>query len=115
MLSFNFLAVQDLNSLSDLYPPGMLVRCTVTSVGKTMDGHQSVKLSINPKDVNKALNTTALRSGMVGVLGSPHFGDHSLPCVNSVLSLHAIKARICAFSCVIDLGRKCGVMGRAQN
>uniref|UniRef100_A0A8C3PDN6 Protein RRP5 homolog n=1 Tax=Chrysemys picta bellii TaxID=8478 RepID=A0A8C3PDN6_CHRPI len=57
--------LEDLNSLSDLYPPGMLVRCTVTSVGKTMDGHQSVKLSINPKDVNKALNTTALRSGML--------------------------------------------------
>uniref|UniRef100_A0A8C4WBQ8 Protein RRP5 homolog n=1 Tax=Gopherus evgoodei TaxID=1825980 RepID=A0A8C4WBQ8_9SAUR len=57
--------LEDLNSLSDLYPPGMLVRCTVTSMGKTMDGHQSVKLSINPKDVNKALNTTALRSGML--------------------------------------------------
>ncbi|CAM4595886.1 protein RRP5 homolog isoform X2 [Caretta caretta] len=57
--------LEDLNSLSDLYPPGMLIRCTVTSVGKTMDGHQSVKLSINPKDVNKALNTTALRSGML--------------------------------------------------
>uniref|UniRef100_A0A452J1I0 Protein RRP5 homolog n=1 Tax=Gopherus agassizii TaxID=38772 RepID=A0A452J1I0_9SAUR len=57
--------LEDLNSLSDLYPPGMLVRCTVTSMGKTMGGHQSVKLSINPKDVNKALNTTALRSGML--------------------------------------------------
>uniref|UniRef100_A0A8C3T7Q7 Protein RRP5 homolog n=1 Tax=Chelydra serpentina TaxID=8475 RepID=A0A8C3T7Q7_CHESE len=57
--------LEDLNSLSDLYPPGMLVRCSVTSMGKTMDGHQSIKLSINPKDVNKALNTTALRSGML--------------------------------------------------
>ncbi|KAM9134322.1 protein RRP5 homolog isoform 2-T4 [Pangshura tecta] len=57
--------LEDLNSLSDLYPPGMLVRCTVTSVGKTMDGHRSIKLSINPRDVNKALNTTALRSGML--------------------------------------------------
>uniref|UniRef100_A0A7M4F194 Protein RRP5 homolog n=2 Tax=Crocodylus porosus TaxID=8502 RepID=A0A7M4F194_CROPO len=55
----------DLNSLSDLYPPGMLVRCAVTSLQKTTDGHQSVKLSINPKDVNKALNTLALRSGML--------------------------------------------------
>uniref|UniRef100_A0A8C8RBW1 Programmed cell death 11 n=1 Tax=Pelusios castaneus TaxID=367368 RepID=A0A8C8RBW1_9SAUR len=67
--------LEDLNSLSDLYPPGMLVRCTVTSVEKTVDGHQSVKLSINPKDVNKAVNNTAVRAGMVGVLGSPHFGD----------------------------------------
>uniref|UniRef100_A0A7M4F1A3 Protein RRP5 homolog n=1 Tax=Crocodylus porosus TaxID=8502 RepID=A0A7M4F1A3_CROPO len=57
--------VEDLNSLSDLYPPGMLVRCAVTSLQKTTDGHQSVKLSINPKDVNKALNTLALRSGML--------------------------------------------------
>ncbi|XP_006273719.2 protein RRP5 homolog [Alligator mississippiensis] len=57
--------LEDLNSLSDLYPPGMLVRCAVTSLQKTIDGHQSVKLSINPKDVNKALNTLALRSGML--------------------------------------------------
>uniref|UniRef100_A0A8C8RCH1 Protein RRP5 homolog n=1 Tax=Pelusios castaneus TaxID=367368 RepID=A0A8C8RCH1_9SAUR len=57
--------LEDLNSLSDLYPPGMLVRCTVTSVEKTVDGHQSVKLSINPKDVNKAVNNTAVRAGML--------------------------------------------------
>nr|XP_014427885.1 protein RRP5 homolog [Pelodiscus sinensis] len=57
--------LEDLNSLSDLYPPGMLVRCHVSSVEKTTEGRQSVKLSINPKDVNKALNPTALRSGML--------------------------------------------------
>ncbi|XP_015722403.1 protein RRP5 homolog isoform X3 [Coturnix japonica] len=57
--------LEDSNSLSDLYSPGMLVRCAVTSVEKSADGRRSIKLSINPKNVNKGLNASALTSGML--------------------------------------------------
>lgn len=57
--------LEDLNSLSDLYSPGMLVRCVVTSVEKSADGRRSIKLSINPKSVNKGLSASALTSGML--------------------------------------------------
>lgn len=67
-LSLDHLTGQDLNSLSDLYSPGMLVRCIVTSAEKSADGRRSIKLSINPKMVNKGLNTSALAQGMVCVL-----------------------------------------------
>ncbi|XP_053167847.1 protein RRP5 homolog [Hemicordylus capensis] len=55
----------DLNPLSDLFSPGMLLRCSVVSIEKTATGHQNIQLTINPKDVNKALNTAALRPGML--------------------------------------------------
>ncbi|OXB58266.1 hypothetical protein ASZ78_010460 [Callipepla squamata] len=57
--------LEDLNSLSDLYSPGMLVRCIVTSVERSANGRRSIKLSINPKNVNKGLNASALTSGML--------------------------------------------------
>ncbi|NXN36661.1 RRP5 protein, partial [Rhinoptilus africanus] len=57
--------LEDLNSLSDMYSPGTLVRCIVTSVEKSADGRRSIKLSINPKKVNKGLNASALASGML--------------------------------------------------
>ncbi|XP_053245269.1 protein RRP5 homolog isoform X1 [Podarcis raffonei] len=57
--------LEDLNSLSDLFTPGMLVRCAVVGVEKTTTGRQSIQLTINPKDVNKALNAATLRPGML--------------------------------------------------
>ncbi|XP_054839484.1 protein RRP5 homolog [Eublepharis macularius] len=57
--------VKDLSPLSDLFSPGMLLRCAVVGVNKGAEGHHSIQLSINPKDVNKALNTAALRTGML--------------------------------------------------
>ncbi|KAM6203268.1 protein RRP5 homolog [Sarcoramphus papa] len=57
--------LEDLNSLVDLYSPGTLVRCIVTSVEKSADGRRSIKLSIDPKKVNKGLNASALTSGML--------------------------------------------------
>ncbi|KAM9012126.1 protein RRP5 homolog isoform 1-T3 [Ara ararauna] len=57
--------VEDLNSLVDLYSPGTLVRCIVTTVEKSADGRRSIKLSIDPKKVNKGLNASALASGML--------------------------------------------------
>ncbi|XP_072335851.1 protein RRP5 homolog isoform X2 [Scyliorhinus torazame] len=56
---------EDLTALSDLYSAGMIVRCTVSELGKTKASHHSLKLSINPKDVNKALSAGALRAGML--------------------------------------------------
>uniref|UniRef100_A0A803VK95 Programmed cell death 11 n=1 Tax=Ficedula albicollis TaxID=59894 RepID=A0A803VK95_FICAL len=57
--------LEELNSLPDLFSPGTLVRCIVTSIEKSDDGRRSVKLSIDPKKVNKGLNSTALAAGML--------------------------------------------------
>uniref|UniRef100_A0A670XW31 Protein RRP5 homolog n=1 Tax=Pseudonaja textilis TaxID=8673 RepID=A0A670XW31_PSETE len=57
--------VQELNSLSDLFPPGMLVRCAVVGIEKNALGHQKIHLTINPKDINKGLNPTVLKAGML--------------------------------------------------
>ncbi|XP_042312708.1 protein RRP5 homolog isoform X1 [Sceloporus undulatus] len=57
--------LEDLNSLSDLFSPGMLVRCAVVSLEKTNTGRRSIQLTVNPKDVNKALNAAALKPGML--------------------------------------------------
>ncbi|NWJ03942.1 RRP5 protein, partial [Crypturellus undulatus] len=56
---------EDLNSLLDMYSPGTLVRCIVTSVEKSADGRRSIRLSINPKKVNKGLTAAALAAGML--------------------------------------------------
>nr|XP_035967408.1 protein RRP5 homolog [Halichoerus grypus] len=57
--------LKDLVSLPELFSPGMLVRCVVSSVGITERGKKSVKLSLNPKNVNEVLSAEALKPGMV--------------------------------------------------
>ncbi|KAM6185656.1 protein RRP5 homolog [Rhynchocyon petersi] len=57
--------VKDLVPLSELFSPGMLVRCVVRSVGTTERGKQSVKLSLNPRNVNRVLSAEALKPGML--------------------------------------------------
>ncbi|GAB1302513.1 Protein RRP5 homolog [Apodemus speciosus] len=57
--------LEDLLRLPELFSPGMLVRCVVSSLDVTESGKKSVKLSVNPKRVNKVLNAEALRPGMV--------------------------------------------------
>lgn len=57
--------IQDLLRLPELFSPGMLVRCVVSSLDVTESGKKSVKLSMNPKRVNKVLSAEALRPGMV--------------------------------------------------
>ncbi|XP_013924129.1 PREDICTED: protein RRP5 homolog isoform X1 [Thamnophis sirtalis] len=57
--------MEELNSLSDLFPPGMLVRCAVVGTEKNAMGHQKIHLTVNPKDVNKGLNPTVLKEGML--------------------------------------------------
>ena len=41
------------------------MRCVVSSVGITESGKKSVKLSLNPKNVNEVLSAEALKPGMV--------------------------------------------------
>lgn len=57
--------LKDLLRLPELFSPGMLVRCVVSCVGITERGKKSVKLSVNPKHVNKVLDAQALKPGML--------------------------------------------------
>lgn len=57
--------MQDLLRLPELFSLGMLVRCVVSSVSITEQGKKSVKLSLNPRNVNRVLSAEALKPGMV--------------------------------------------------
>ncbi|XP_023571395.1 protein RRP5 homolog isoform X2 [Octodon degus] len=57
--------LQDLLRLPELFSPGMLVRCVVSSVNITDKGKKSVKLSVNPRNVNRVLSAEALKPGML--------------------------------------------------
>uniref|UniRef100_A0A2K6G8A1 Protein RRP5 homolog n=1 Tax=Propithecus coquereli TaxID=379532 RepID=A0A2K6G8A1_PROCO len=57
--------LKDLLHLPELFSPGMLVRCVVNSVGITERGKRSVKLSLNPRNVNRVLSAEALKPGML--------------------------------------------------
>ncbi|XP_069720305.1 protein RRP5 homolog [Phaenicophaeus curvirostris] len=85
--------LEDLHSLSDMYSPGTLVRCIVTSVEKNADGRRSIKLSIDPKKVNKGLNASALASGMLlsGFVSSVE--DHGYLIDIGVSGTHAFLPR----------------------
>ncbi|KAM9282065.1 protein RRP5 homolog isoform 2-T2 [Cariama cristata] len=85
--------LEDLNSLSDMYSPGTLVRCIVTSVEKSADGRRSIKLSIDPKKVNKGLNASALALGMLlsGFVSSVE--DHGYLIDIGVSGTHAFLPR----------------------
>ncbi|XP_010131602.1 PREDICTED: protein RRP5 homolog [Buceros rhinoceros silvestris] len=85
--------LEDLNSLSDLYSPGTLVRCIVTSVEKSADGRRSIKLSVDPKKVNKGLSASALTSGMLlsGFVSSVE--DHGYLIDIGVSGTHAFLPR----------------------
>lgn len=65
---------QDLLRLPELFSPGMLVRCVVSSLDVTESGKKSVKLSVNPKRVNRVLSAEALRPGMVSIWSLPRRG-----------------------------------------
>ncbi|XP_036857188.1 protein RRP5 homolog [Manis javanica] len=56
---------KDLVCLPELFSPGMLVRCVVISLCITEGGKKSVKLSLNPKNVNEVLSAEALKPGML--------------------------------------------------
>ncbi|NWI94082.1 RRP5 protein, partial [Pitta sordida] len=80
---------EDLNSLSDMYSPGTLVRCIVTSVEKSDDGRRSIKLSIDPKKVNKGLNASALATGMLLSGSVSSVEDHGYLIDIGVIGTHA--------------------------
>lgn len=56
---------EDFFSLPHLFYPGMVIRCVVAKLDLTKGGSLSIKLSINPKLVNKMLSSGSLKAGMV--------------------------------------------------
>ncbi|XP_072477530.1 protein RRP5 homolog isoform X2 [Notamacropus eugenii] len=62
--------LEDLAPLSKLFQPGMLVRCVVSGLNSSSK-KKSIRLSLNPKDVNRALSPGALKPGML-LTGTVH-------------------------------------------
>ncbi|XP_066549502.1 protein RRP5 homolog [Amia ocellicauda] len=65
-------SLEDTLALPLLFPPGMVLRCVVFSLEVTKRGHQSIKLSINPREVNKGLSAGSLKAGQLlsGIVAS---------------------------------------------
>lgn len=57
--------LQEICSLPHLFCPGMVLRCSVAKLDISKGGLLSIKLSVDPKLVNKALTTSSLKAGMV--------------------------------------------------
>uniref|UniRef100_A0A9J7X0S5 Protein RRP5 homolog n=1 Tax=Cyprinus carpio carpio TaxID=630221 RepID=A0A9J7X0S5_CYPCA len=57
-------SLKEVVPLSQLLTPGMLIRCVVSSLDSIKEGHTSLKVSINPKGVNKVLSAASLKPGM---------------------------------------------------
>uniref|UniRef100_A0A665SY97 Protein RRP5 homolog n=1 Tax=Echeneis naucrates TaxID=173247 RepID=A0A665SY97_ECHNA len=74
---------QEICSLPHLFSPGMLIRCVVARLDISKGGSISIRLSVNPKLVNKSLTSSSLKAGMV-LSG----------CVESVED----------YGCIIDIG-----------
>ena len=55
----------ELPSLVDLFQVGSLIPCVITDLESTKHGHKRIKLSADPKDVNKGIHPSAIREGMV--------------------------------------------------
>ncbi|XP_036591860.1 protein RRP5 homolog [Trichosurus vulpecula] len=62
--------LEELAPLSKLFQPGMLVRCVVSSLNSASK-KKSIRLSLNPKDVNAVLSPGALKPGML-LTGTVH-------------------------------------------
>uniref|UniRef100_A0A4W4H4K7 S1 motif domain-containing protein n=1 Tax=Electrophorus electricus TaxID=8005 RepID=A0A4W4H4K7_ELEEL len=56
--------LEDVVSPSHLLAPGLLVRCIVSSLEPSKEGFISLKVSVNPKEVNKELSSSFLKAGM---------------------------------------------------
>ncbi|KAF4118411.1 protein RRP5 homolog [Onychostoma macrolepis] len=57
-------SLKEVVPLPQLLTPGMLIRCVVSSLDSVKEGHISLKVSINPKGVNKVLSSGSLKAGM---------------------------------------------------
>ncbi|XP_068178536.1 protein RRP5 homolog isoform X2 [Antennarius striatus] len=56
---------EEICSLPHLFYPGMLLRCVITKLNIARGGSLSIRLSIDPKLVNKSLTSNSLKAGMV--------------------------------------------------
>ncbi|XP_019744636.1 protein RRP5 homolog isoform X2 [Hippocampus comes] len=56
---------EDICALSHLFYTGMMLRCVVAKLDTTRGGKMSIQLSVNPKLVNSALTSSALKADMV--------------------------------------------------
>ncbi|XP_076839425.1 protein RRP5 homolog [Brachyhypopomus gauderio] len=56
--------LEDVVSPSHLLTPGLLVRCVVSSLEQSKEGFVILKVSIDPKEVNKELHSSSLKAGM---------------------------------------------------
>ncbi|XP_052401989.1 protein RRP5 homolog isoform X1 [Carassius gibelio] len=57
-------SLKEVVPLPQLLTPGMLIRCVVSSLDSFKEGQTSLKVSINPKGVNKVLSSGSLKPGM---------------------------------------------------
>ncbi|KAJ8365798.1 hypothetical protein SKAU_G00146290 [Synaphobranchus kaupii] len=57
--------LDEIVSLPCLFSPGMLIRCAVSSLEATKEGHVSLRVTVNPKEVNKGLSSGSLKAGMM--------------------------------------------------
>lgn len=57
-------SLEEVTPLSQLLTPGMLIRCVVSSLQSSKEGRVSLKVSVNPKEVNKVLSSGTLKPGM---------------------------------------------------
>ncbi|XP_077426808.1 protein RRP5 homolog [Vanacampus margaritifer] len=55
----------DIYALPQLFYSGMMLRCVIAKLDNAKGGGISIQLSVNPKLVNKALTSNALKAGMV--------------------------------------------------
>ncbi|XP_019115723.2 protein RRP5 homolog isoform X2 [Larimichthys crocea] len=56
---------EEICSLPHLLYPGMVFRCMVAKLDTAKSGSLSIRLSIDPKQVNKALTSSSLKAGMI--------------------------------------------------
>ncbi|XP_041640703.1 protein RRP5 homolog [Cheilinus undulatus] len=56
---------EEICSLPHLFYPGMVLRCVIAKLDVSKGGSLSIQLSVNPKEVNKALTSSSLKAGMV--------------------------------------------------
>ena len=71
----------ELPSLVDLFQVGSLIPCVITDLESTKHGHKRIKLSADPKDVNKGIHPSAIREGMVRNQGGEgSWGENTYYC-----------------------------------
>lgn len=86
----------------------MLIRCVVDKLDTTKGGMISIKLSINPQQVNKALSSTGLKSGMVRQLKTVVTSWSAVFCSLTVILLAQWPRYFCDTIGVEWVCRQCG-------